>query len=68
MFGGGVTSTGNINRVDIFNSTTGVWGSASLGQARSLLAATVLGSRAYFGGGTAAVAQVPTNWVDVYST
>jgi hypothetical protein len=45
-------AVGNVtNRVDIYNTLNGIWSTATLSQARALLAATSVGNFVLFGGG-----------------
>ena len=60
LFGGG-SGPGNI--VDIFNTTSGLWTTASLSVGRSMLAATSVSGLALFGGGSG-----PSNVVDIFNT
>jgi len=51
FFGGGYTSTGVSNRVDICNATSGNWATATLSLPRGELAAASSGTLVFFAGG-----------------
>ena len=57
------------NAVDIYNSATGAWATALLSVARSVLAATSVGSLAIFAGGSGARVDgsEAKNVVDIYT-
>ena len=58
----------NSNVVDIYNTTSGIWSTTNMSQARTFLAATSAGNQVFFAGGCAPGPNVITNVVDIYST
>jgi autotransporter-associated beta strand protein len=57
------------NVVDIYNTSTGVWSTATLSQARGYLSATSVGNQIFFAGGNAGNYDTdPSNVVDIYNT
>jgi len=67
LFGGGsVTSVKPSAVVDIFNSISGEWTTASLSVARGFLAATSVSNYALFGGGREGAGQI-YNRVDIFN-
>jgi len=52
QFAGGSGITPNSDRVDIFDTATGLWSLAKLSSPRSNAAATTLGTKVFFAGGT----------------
>jgi len=64
FFGGGYTSSGASNVVDIFDAATLTRTTTSLSQARSQLAATSAGGKVFFGGGWSGSAN--SNVVDIF--
>jgi hypothetical protein len=68
FFGGGVNATGESDRVDIYNVTSGSWTTATLSIARHELAATSSGNLVFFGGGwNQTGGTTPYNQVDIYN-
>ncbi len=66
FFAGG--NTGGIPVVDIYNTSTGIWSTASLSQAGYDLAATSAGAMAIFGGGINYATGNASSVVDIYNT
>jgi hypothetical protein len=67
LFGGGQVSGGSpSNVVDIFNSISGLWTTASHSVARYYLAATSVSNLALFGGGYGSSGQ--SNVVDIFNS
>ena len=69
LFGGGLDSTTGLtsSSVDIYDTSTQIWTTAALSQARSRLAATSAGSLVFFGGGVSA-GTTQSSVVDIYDT
>ena len=69
FFTGGYNGSGvgnvNSNVVDIYDTSTGVWSTATLSQARNYLAATSAGNQAFFAGG--AGTSGVSNVADIYT-
>ena len=67
IFAGGEANSGASNVVDIYNSSTGQWSTATLSVPRGYLAATVVGTKAIFAGGRTNSGD-PSNVVDIYDS
>jgi len=73
LFGGGAngtlytTSTTFYNQVDIYNTSDGSWGTATLSQARAYFAATSVANLVLFGGGHCQGSTCFSNVVDIYN-
>jgi hypothetical protein len=70
LFGGGCTTAGyddTTNRLDIYDSTTGLWTTDSLSVPRSSLAATTVGNMAFFAGGRWSHNNPVFSTVDIYT-
>ena len=65
FFGGGYSSNGYSNTVDIYDTATGTWSTASLSQGRDYLAATSAGGKVLFGGGRRG-SDTYSNVVDIF--
>jgi autotransporter-associated beta strand protein len=73
FFAGGATNSNDSNPsnvVDIYNTSTGTWSTATLSQARTDLAATSAGNQVFFGGGNENNGETGpySNVVDIYNT
>jgi autotransporter-associated beta strand protein len=64
--GGGPDIPSNV--VDIYNTSTGTWSTATLSTARDNLAATSAGNQVFFAGGDPNNALDPSSVVDIYNT
>jgi kelch-like protein 20 len=69
LFGGGYNGTSYLNRVDIYNATSGQWNTTSLSQARCFLAAASVNNLVLFGGGRndSSTLGTPLDRVDVFN-
>ena len=67
LFAGGINSTGNSNRVDIFNHTSREWTVSYLSAPRYNIAATTVGTLAIFGGGSIDGGEA-SDTVDIYNS
>ena len=72
LFGGGEIEPPGVagvpsNAVDIYNTSTGSWSTATLSQARNNLAAASVGDLAFFAGGGDSTGAY-TNTVDIYNS
>jgi hypothetical protein len=56
------------SRVDVYNATDGTWSTSALSEARSYLAATTLGTKAFFAGGDISGGLRESSKVDIYDS
>ena len=69
LFGGGIFYSGNSwiysNTVDIYDTASGTWSTATLSQGRQYLSAATAGNQVLFAGGSSS--SGPSNVVDIYT-